>query len=132
MDPIPLDALARELLEGARLAPSRRSARTVYGGHQHALRQTMIALIAGRLLAEHRSPGEATLQVLRGRVRMHSDGCTWDGRAGDLLDVPQAAHDVEAVDDAVVLLTVTALDHQRAGAAGTRLRPDGVVTRGQP
>jgi quercetin dioxygenase-like cupin family protein len=115
VDKISLDALARELLEAARQAPSRRSARTVYGGHQHALRQTVIALIAGGLLAEHRSPGDATLQVLRGRVRMHGNGCRWDGRAGDLLHVPRAAHDVEAVDDAVVLLTVA------LGGANNRL-----------
>ena len=119
MDKISLEALARELLEVARQAPSRRGARTVFGGHQHALRQTVIALIAGRLLAEHRNPGEATLQVLRGRVRMHSNGCQWDGRAGDLLHIPQAAHDREAIDDAVVLLTVTKLDHQRTGPADT-------------
>jgi quercetin dioxygenase-like cupin family protein len=53
------------------------------------------------------------VQVLRGRVRMHSNGDCWD-RPGDLLFVPQAAHDVEAVEDAVFLLTVTKPGRRRA------------------
>jgi hypothetical protein len=61
-----LDALAREQLQVALGASSGRSARTVYGGHEHGLRQTLIALAAGRLLAEHLNTGEATVQVLRG------------------------------------------------------------------
>ena len=42
-----LDALAHRQLELAAAAPSGRSAHTVYGGHEHVLRQTVIALIAG-------------------------------------------------------------------------------------
>jgi hypothetical protein len=37
---------------------------------------------------------------------MHSGGASWDGRTGDLLLVPSAVHNLEALDDAVVLLTV--------------------------
>lgn len=114
-----LDALAREQLQAALGASSGRSARTVYGGHEHGLRQTLIALAAGRLLAEHHNTGEATVQVLRGRVRMHSNGDCWDGRPGDLLFVPHAAHDVEAVEDAVFLLTVTKPGGRRAPAVQT-------------
>jgi quercetin dioxygenase-like cupin family protein len=65
-----LTELADEQLAVARTAGSGRSAHTVHGGHEHALRQTLIALTAGSRLAEHNSPGEATLQVLRGRVRL--------------------------------------------------------------
>lgn len=112
-----LDALAREQLQVALGASSGRSARTVYGGHEHGLRQTLIALAAGRLLAEHLNTGEATVQVLRG------GGCACTvtatagtGRPGDLLFVPHAAHDVEAVEDAVFLLTVTKPGGRRAPA----------------
>lgn len=63
MDKISLTALAREQLAAAHRAASGRSARTVYGGHQHALRQTVVALTAGSSLSDHDSPGEATLQV---------------------------------------------------------------------
>jgi hypothetical protein len=40
-----LDALARDQLQAAHAATSGRAARTVYGGHDHALRQTVIALV---------------------------------------------------------------------------------------
>ncbi|UFU01853.1 cupin domain-containing protein [Ruania suaedae] len=83
-----------------------RSAHTVYGGQGHALRQTLIALVGGRRLGEHESPGEATLQVLRGSVRLHAGEDTWEGGAGDYLVIPPARHDLEALGDAVVLLTV--------------------------
>lgn len=66
MQKLSLDALAREHLERAAAATNGRSATTVYGGHAHTLRQTLLALKAGTSLAEHDSPGEATLLVLRG------------------------------------------------------------------
>lgn len=62
-----LDALAREQLELAVDAGGGRTARTVYGGHEKVLRQTLIAMISGSVLAEHENPGEATVLVLRGR-----------------------------------------------------------------
>ena len=70
MEKISLTALARQHLDAARNGNGGRSAHTVFGGHEHALRQTLIALADGNELAEHESPGEATLQVLQGRVRL--------------------------------------------------------------
>jgi quercetin dioxygenase-like cupin family protein len=107
MEKFSLDALAREHLERAAAASTGRSASTVYGGHEHALRQTLVALIAGACLAEHTSPGDATLIVLRGRVRLHANDVSWDGRTGDLLVIPRARHRLEALHDSVVLLTVS-------------------------
>lgn len=101
-----LTALARELLALATAAPSGRSARTVVGDHEHSLRQTMIALIAGRTLDEHSNPGEATVHVLHGRVRLDVDGTSWEGASGHLIDVPDATHSVLAIEDSVILLTV--------------------------
>ena len=46
MEKISLTALAREQLETARAASSGRSAHTVYGGHEHSLRQTLMAMTA--------------------------------------------------------------------------------------
>lgn len=37
------------------------------------------------VLAEHESPGEATLYVLSGRVRLGASQAYWDGLPGDLL-----------------------------------------------
>lgn len=107
MQKISLDARVRELLERAAESSAGRSAETVYGGHEHALRQTLITLRSGTALAEHDNPGEATVLVLRGRVRLLSGDSSWEGRTGDLLIVPQARHSLEALEDSAALLTVT-------------------------
>ncbi|PPJ08842.1 LuxR family transcriptional regulator [Nocardia nova] len=106
MEKFSVDAMARELLQRAAAASAGRAADTVYGGHEHRLRQTVVALVAGAELAEHDNPGEATLLVLRGRVRLRSADISWEGRHGDLLVVPQARHSLEAIEDSAVLLTV--------------------------
>ena len=67
MEKLSLDALARELMKVATAAPAGRASRTVYGGHEHVLRQTLMALTAGASMSEHENPGEATVQVLHGR-----------------------------------------------------------------
>ncbi|MCW2597298.1 MAG: Cupin 2 conserved barrel domain protein, partial [Jatrophihabitans sp.] len=82
---------------------------TVYGGHEHVLRQTVIALAAGRQLDEHQNPGEATVHVLHGRVRLIAGAVSWAGSPGDLIIVPNARHTLEALEAAVVLLTVAKL-----------------------
>ena len=106
MNKTSLTALAREHLETARAASSGRSAHTVYGGHEHSLRQTLIALTAGTSMDEHESPEEATLQVLRGRVRLRAGDDDWEGIAGDHIIIPPARHSVDALEDSAVLLTV--------------------------
>ena len=101
-----LTALVRRQMETAGQAASGRSAVTVYGGHEHILRQTVIALQAGFRLDEHENPGEATVFVLKGRINLASGEVSWDGSAGDLLIVPQARHSVHALEDSAILLTV--------------------------
>jgi quercetin dioxygenase-like cupin family protein len=106
MQKMSLTAMAREHLMAARSASSGRSAKTVFGGHEQVLRQTVIALANGRVLEEHDNPGEATLHVLHGRVRLATTDAAWDGSQGDLLIIPRARHTLTALEDAVALLTV--------------------------
>lgn len=106
-----LEALGQEQLELARQASSGRSARSVYGGREHTIKHTLIALCAGHGLSEHANPGEATVHVLSGRVRLTAGDSVWDGQSGQLIVVPQETHSLHALEDSVVLLT-TASRHQ--------------------
>jgi len=106
MESISLTNLAAETLSEAQKVHSGRAAHTIHGGHEHELRQTVLALLAGHDLAEHDSPGEATLQVLQGHVRLTVGSDGWDGRAGDYVAIPPERHALHAVEDSVVMLTV--------------------------
>lgn len=101
-----LTALVRNHLEAAATATSGRSAHTIYGGHERVLRQTLIAMRAGTSLNEHENPGDATLQVLHGRVTLKSGDVQWNGSPGDLMTIPEARHSLDAVEDSAILLTV--------------------------
>ena len=106
MQKFSLQAMARELLERARGGGGGRAATTVIGGHEKVLRQTVIALAKDAALAEHASPGEASLYVLRGRVTLAAGADSWEGREGDLLIIPDTPHSLTALADSAVLLTV--------------------------
>ncbi|MFC7535629.1 cupin domain-containing protein [Actinoplanes sp. GCM10030250] len=101
-----LAALADGLLSRALSKSSRRDMRTVDGGRPHLLYQSVIALARGQRLDEHDNPGEVTVQVLRGRVRVTAGDDTTDGSPGQLLIVPGARHSMTALEDTVLLLTV--------------------------
>lgn len=106
MDQVSLTSLVKEHLDKALAANSGRSAVTVYGGSKHQLRQTLIAISAGNRLAEHESPGEATLQVLRGSIVLSTARNKWELNEGDLCAIPAELHAVDATSDSVFLLTV--------------------------
>lgn len=101
-----LSAVGDEQIAAATAAHAGRSAQTVYGGRDHALRQTVLALASGHGLDDHESPGEATLLVLRGRIRLGTATTAVEGAAGDYLPIPAERHHVIALEDSAVLLTV--------------------------
>lgn len=106
MDVSSLNEHVDQLLTKARNASAGRAAHTVHGGQQHQLRQTVIALASGQELAEHDSPGEATLQVLTGRVRLAGASGAADCGTGDFVLIPPERHSLAALEDSAVLLTV--------------------------
>ena len=108
MQKFSVEAIVRELLGRARNG-SGRAADTVIGGHERVLRQTVIAMTAGSTLSEHENTGEASVHVLAGRVRLAAGDNSWDGRTGDLLQVPDSPHSLEAIEDSAVLFTVAKL-----------------------
>jgi quercetin dioxygenase-like cupin family protein len=101
-----LAAMAADLLERAAAAPAGRAALTLVTGAGAPLKQTMLALRGGEHLAEHDAPGAATLQVMRGRVRLLTNGERWELGEGDHIQIPAARHRLESLEDAAVLLTV--------------------------
>ncbi len=111
MQKISLEATAREQLAAAHRSPAARAATTVVGGHERVLRQTAVALLADAALDEHDNPGEATLYVITGRVRLVAGTDSWEARTGDLLEVPSVRHSVQAIEDSVVLLTAVPRGH---------------------
>jgi quercetin dioxygenase-like cupin family protein len=106
MDIASITALVETQLSMATTADSGRSSVTVYGRSGARLRQTVIALAAGRVLREHKSPGDASVFCLRGRVRLHAGERQAELGAGDFVAVPPQRHDLEAVEPSVLLLTV--------------------------
>jgi quercetin dioxygenase-like cupin family protein len=104
---VDLGALAREQASAAAGASAGRAAVTLFGGHANTLRQTVIALTGGSQMSEHENPGEATVQVLSGQVRIVGEsGQAREGGSGTLLVVPPERHRLEALEDSVLLLTV--------------------------
>ncbi|MEE4021592.1 LuxR family transcriptional regulator [Gordonia sp. PKS22-38] len=106
MDATHLPELVDQLLTSAHSARSGRAAQTLYGSADHRLRQTVIALVAGNRLTDHESPGEASLQVLRGHVTLTTANGDWEGVDGDLVVIPPERHGLAAQQDSAVLLTV--------------------------
>ncbi len=100
-----LAVLSTELMSEAHSSlAAARAARTVVT--RHGLRATLIALRSGHQLAQHDSPGAATVLVLEGTVLLRAANREWRLSATDIMAVPPQRHSLLAETDAVVLLTV--------------------------
>ncbi|MEI8412871.1 MULTISPECIES: cupin domain-containing protein [unclassified Kribbella] len=106
MDVASINELAADLGGKAASSESGRSSMTVYSRPGARLRQTLMALAAGRVMGEHKSPGDASLLCLQGRVLLHAGDSEVELGPGDLVAVPPQRHDVEALEPSVLLLTV--------------------------
>ena len=72
------------------------------------VRVALTAMRAGARLEEHRAASAVTVQTIEGRLRLHTGGQRVDLPAGHLLALESGvAHDVEALEDSVFLLTLT-------------------------
>lgn len=77
------------------------------------LRIVLLALMAGARLEEHRASGPISVQVLEGRVRLRLTDGAIDLAPGELLTLePGISHDVDSVEDAVILLTIGRTTYQ--------------------
>ncbi|TWT74335.1 cupin domain-containing protein [Allorhodopirellula solitaria] len=66
-----------------------------------------LVLPAGKKIAEHKAPGEITVQCLEGAIQFTSPSGTQTMLAGDLLFLHAAElHAVEAIEDSSVLVTI--------------------------
>jgi quercetin dioxygenase-like cupin family protein len=112
-----LHAAADGLLDEARQLRAGRSARTLTPGPGAPLKQTLLALTAGQRLQDHVAPGPTTLLGIRGTAVLSGD----EHAAVTLNDgvwaaCPTGPHALEAISDAVVLITVAPADPPDAAA----------------
>jgi quercetin dioxygenase-like cupin family protein len=71
------------------------------------LRVVLIALTAGARLREHKAEGRVSIHLLSGHIQIRASERTFDLRPGGLLALdPSVLHDVEAVEQSAVLLTI--------------------------
>jgi quercetin dioxygenase-like cupin family protein len=94
-----------ERLHGERTWNSGQNARTLI--KYDDLRVVLIVLKAGSRIPEHKANGRISIQVLSGHIRLNASRRTFDLRPGSLLALDQhAPHDLEALDESAILLTV--------------------------
>jgi quercetin dioxygenase-like cupin family protein len=110
MDTVALDLtrLADHLLAAAANSPDLRAREHVDLGHG-TLRHMAIGFATGGELPAHGNPGEAALQVVRGRVRVSWEEQHLEATPGMLVRIPDATHRVEALEPSVILLTAVSL-----------------------
>lgn len=92
----------QKALEEATVSDKGRSAEILI--HDGPLRQTILALKSGQVLAEHNSPPAASMYLLRGRVLVTGQDQS-EVTAGEIVALTHVRHGVEALEDSVFLLT---------------------------
>lgn len=101
-----LDLIDEQVALAGRGDTSGRSAKTLHGGKNNALRQTLVVMLAGHRMDEHESPGESTIMVLTGSLGINFAERTIAAGEGDFIVLPKDRHSVDALADTAFLLTV--------------------------
>jgi quercetin dioxygenase-like cupin family protein len=77
---------------------------------QGKLRIVLMALKKGARIPEHTADGESAFQVLSGRIAIDAEGERHELEEGQLMGLTSLIpHDLEAIEDSCVLLTVSML-----------------------
>ena len=100
---------ADSLLDSAREQSSGRATQVFKAEGDGILSNVVIALTEGNGLSQHSNPGEALLTVLQGRVRLSTDTAAWELGQWEQVSIPQALHELIALADSVVILTIAKL-----------------------
>lgn len=106
MEPLSLTLTAEQQIAKATNESSGRSVMPLKSDATKKLRQLVVALRAEAALSEHENPGEAVVQVITGHVTLTAGDESWDLFPGNLIAIPQMRHDLRAVADSAVLLTL--------------------------
>jgi quercetin dioxygenase-like cupin family protein len=74
------------------------------------LRLVLVALNAGVEVGTHQADSPMSIQLLQGRIGFRIEGKSYELRAGQVLFFePGEAHDVRALDECALLLTISAI-----------------------
>jgi quercetin dioxygenase-like cupin family protein len=113
-----LSTEAEDLLLVAIATRAGRAAKALAPPSASPLQQTLVALCSGHRLPDHEPTGPSTVQVIRGVIRL--TGCEGGEllSAGEWAPLPSGRSGIEALEDAVILLTV-ALDVDAPWSAAT-------------
>lgn len=86
--------------------PAGHFAKTLF--KKHDLRVVLLSMERGAHMKEHHADGTLSIQVLKGKVRVNVGGKPHELSAGTLFTLGASIrHDVEALDDAAFLLTIS-------------------------
>jgi len=109
--------LAQEMAESEHKKPwqSGHYARTLF--KKSDIRIVLISMEPGSRMKEHHADGTLSVQVLKGAIRFTAHGKANDLKPGNLLTLGASIkHEVEALEDAVFLLTISWPDAEKLQA----------------
>jgi len=100
--------LNQEIVDAASKKPwqAGHQAKTLF--KKHDFRVVLINMERGAHMKEHHADGTISVQVLKGKIRMNVGGKSHELAVGNLFTLGASIrHDVEALDDAAFLLTIS-------------------------